>query len=183
LDKGIKGVAANADLLVGHESLKKPVLVQVKSCISRPLKWVSFGGFPARILDGEGSLFNSKPGFHADFIAAVSIKSPMEYRVFLVPVGLAERILAKKFKEFHRVPLKDGTEKKSVPIMFVSVRSDSELNANPTQKNKFFSSVTKIVRNHENAFHLLLGEKATIGDAASLLDKEAPPATELAEVE
>jgi hypothetical protein len=106
LDKGTRGVSSNADLLVGHSDMDKPKLIQVKSSVSLALERVFLGGFPPTILDGKGSLFNSKPGFHADFVATVSIKSAREYRIFILPIAKAESALLERFKHWHKVPTK-----------------------------------------------------------------------------
>ena len=169
MDKGTRGVSSNADLLVGHGKLETPALIQVKSCVSSPLGWVFFGGFPAAILTGEG---NSKPGFHANFIATVSIKSPKEYRVFILPVSLAESRLKAAYKEWHGVPTKKNEERKPVPTMYVPLKPKSKWGKDPAKRRRVFGKVTEMLLEHEDSYHLLLGERASVEDVPSLLNKE-----------
>lgn len=86
LDKGTRGVSANADLLVGHYKLTKAVLIQVKACEPQNQGKVFMGAFR------KGSLYNAKPGFHADFIVSIAITSLKDYRIFVLPIDLAESV-------------------------------------------------------------------------------------------
>lgn len=172
LDKGSRGVSANADLLVGHEQLTEPILIQVKACYAPRLQRVFFGGFPSQILDGEGSLFNSKPGFHADFIVTVSIKSPKDYRVFVIPVQLAERLLTTAFKKWHEVPIKSNERRRPVPTMYVSVRSKSEWTKIRPAAKATFRPLWEAVLARENAYSLLLNSSGRLEDIPSLLNSE-----------
>src|SRR3954454_7985129 len=72
LDKGTRGVSANADLMVGHPELSKPVLIQVKACYASPTPdWVFLGSLTENVLEGHEPVYNRKPGFRADYLAAV----------------------------------------------------------------------------------------------------------------
>jgi hypothetical protein len=136
---------------VGHKKPTEPILIQVKACYSRKLNTAFFGGLPPRVLDGEGSLFNSKPGFHADFIVSVSIKSPKEYRVFVLPVQVTERIFATKAE-------------------WTKLRTTAKL---------IFGPVWEAVLAHENAYGLLLGSPGKLEDIPSLLTRERPAESEI----
>jgi hypothetical protein len=116
LDKGTRGVSANADLLVGHHKLTKPVLIQVKACEPQNQGNVFMGAFR------EGPLYNSKPDFHADFIMSVAITSLKDYRIFVLPVGLTDRVLAEVYKKFHLLRTKKNEARKPVPTMYVPMR-------------------------------------------------------------
>ena len=77
-----KGIG-KTDLLVGHSQLTKPVLLQVKANHA-PLgpSAVFLGSLTEDVLEGREPVYNRKPGFKADFLAAVSITSPNFYRTF-----------------------------------------------------------------------------------------------------
>src|SRR3954469_9013735 len=87
LDKGTRGVSANADLMVGHPKLTKPMLIQVKACYADPAPdWVFLGSLTEEVLEGREPVYNRKPGFQADYLAAVSIVNPKRYRAFIIPI-------------------------------------------------------------------------------------------------
>ncbi len=169
LDKGTRGVSANADLLVGHKELTEPILIQVRACRSFRLNKAFFGGFPPGVLHGKGTLFNSKPGFHADIIVSVSIKSPKEYRVFVIPVQLAERLFTTAYRKFGEVPMKSKAKRKRkpVPTMHVLIRPRAEWPQTTT--TAVFRHVWEAVLARESAYGLLLDSSGKLEDVPSVL--------------
>jgi hypothetical protein len=104
LDKGTRGVSANADLMIGHSKSREPLLVQVKACLAKKApNWVFVGNLTENILNGVETMYNRKAGFHSDVLAAVSISNiapnATSYRIFVMPIKDAERIIAPAFKE------------------------------------------------------------------------------------
>jgi hypothetical protein len=182
LDKGIRGVATNADLLVGHDKLNEPVLIQVRSCVWPPLDGVFLGGFPPSLLECEGPLFNRKPGFHAHFVAAVSIKSPKEYQVFVIPVSVAEPILKETYRQWHKVPTREGKQRKPVPTMYIHFGLET-MRPKDTPAYRIFLPARQMVLDHVDAFNLLLGSRTPPSDVASILEKLAPQVKDVEESE
>ncbi len=175
LDKGTRGVSANADLLVGHAKLKRPILIQVKACVSPQLQRVFFGGFSEDALRGHRRLFNHKPGFHADFIASVCLRSPKEYRVFMLPIEKIERMLIEAYKKWHKVPTRAGDSRRPVPTMYVSVGPNTLRTNKPTSRNSIFRDVGTIVLKHEDAYHLLLGPRTSKSGAPMIINFNSSP--------
>jgi hypothetical protein len=121
LDKGTRGVSANADLLVGREDTKNPVLIQVKATRSDSLDFIFLGGVSLDIIEKRTPIFDSKPGFKAKFIAAVSYKSNKQYRVFIIPVKVAERNALKIIRQWHLHPKMDGSQRAAIPTAYFDI--------------------------------------------------------------
>jgi hypothetical protein len=156
LDKGTRGVSANADLLVGHDSLDKPVLIQVKSCFSERFDQAFLGAFHS----GD-RLFNLKPGFKADFIASVIVKSPTEYKVFVLEVKTIERLLVEAFGRFHARPKLSGESRKEVSKMYVPLADRKTICGGA------FIEVARAIRDSENNFKQLFGESESAARGAT----------------
>lgn len=121
LDKGTRGVSANADLLVGHPEIQKPALIQVKATQADTLGHIFLGGLSLDIIEGRTPMFNHKSGFKADFIAAVSYKSNIEYRTFVLPIDHAEREALKIIRLWHNHPKKDGMQRAAIPKGYFAI--------------------------------------------------------------
>jgi hypothetical protein len=126
-----------------------------------------------------GSLFNSKPGFHANFIVSASIKSPKEYRVFVIPVQLAERRLATAYKKWHKVPNKLNAQRKPVPMMYLLIRPKAEWTKLRTTAKYSFMPAWDTVLAHESAYRLLLDSSGKPEDISSQLRMELPAESEI----
>ena len=149
LDKGTRGVSANADLMVGHAKLDKPILLQVKSCDSPTLDFIFLGAGHPDFNSQEHKLYNSKPGFLADYVAFVSIKSPREYNYFVMNVELAEKVAKEHFNAWHAVPKRDGDKRKNVPKMYVITDFSRNQKSHPMMIERDHSTMT-IFENHKN---------------------------------
>ena len=61
LDKGTRGVSANADLMVGHSKLQKPLLIQVKSCFAKKApNWIFVGNLTKEVIEDNEQMYNKK---------------------------------------------------------------------------------------------------------------------------
>jgi hypothetical protein len=122
LDKGTRGVSANADLMLGHAELTKPVLVQVKACVAAPSpNWVFLGALTEAKLAGTLAVYNSKDGFKADVLALVAVAEPNVYRTFVLPIAVAEEIVLRKYRAWHATPKRTGEQRRVVPTMYIDV--------------------------------------------------------------
>lgn len=92
LDKD--GIAPNVDLVA--ISGGRPLQIQVKGANNKPTErwWVTHGYCNEQIvIDRKARMFNRhKHAFYkADVVILVAVRSPKEYRCFVLPVDVAER--------------------------------------------------------------------------------------------
>ena len=122
LDKGTRGVSANADLMVGHPRLSRPILIQVKACHApRGPDFVFLGNLTEDVLHGREPVYNRKPGFRADYLAAVSITDAKTYRTFIIPIQAAEELVLRTYRAWHAHPTRTGIQRKVVPKVYLNV--------------------------------------------------------------
>ena len=152
LDKGTRGVSANADLLVMHPNKREyPLLIQVKACFAKAEpNWIFVGNLTDGIIMGKDKMFNRKDGFDADILAAVAISNTKKYRVFIIPVGDAERIIVEGFRKFLKIPKKNGEPKKVFALARISLNLKSK-----TKKDMALHDTARKLLKYENAFGAL----------------------------
>lgn len=161
LDKGTRGVSANADLMVGHPSLARPALIQVKACYapSSP-DWIFLGALTEKALAGEEGIYNRKPGFKADYLIAVCVVNPKVYRCFILPIEDAESIALTAFRKWHAHPTRAGEQRKVVPKMYLSVTPDRGRARASVHSREIFGAATDELLKYENAFEILTSAAA-----------------------
>ncbi|SEE39461.1 hypothetical protein SAMN05444161_5628 [Rhizobiales bacterium GAS191] len=153
LDKGTRGVSANADLLVGHRSLDKPILIQVKACRAFPEpNWIFLGSPNGIALNSGRPFYNGKLGFKADVLAAVSISSPKKFRVFFVNIDDAERAVTSILTKRNKLLTRRMTAKKLPPKLYLSVAPELV-----TGTEILFLDETKLILKGEDNLNVLLG--------------------------
>src|SRR5208282_4509824 len=152
LDKGTRGVSANADLLVMHRNKREhPLLIQVKACFAKAEpNWIFVGNLTDEIISGNDKMFNRKDGFHADILAAVSISNTKKYRVFIMPVGDAERIIVEGFKKYYKSNKKDGEARKVFALARISLDLKSK-----SGKDSALHEASRQLLEYEDAFDAL----------------------------
>lgn len=93
------GNAPNVDLLAFWPGRGQPLQVQVKSAANGPKEWrLTYGSCTQEIIEGTADMFNRHKGafYKADFVVLVVVRSPKEYRCFVLPIDKAE-----KAAQFH----------------------------------------------------------------------------------
>jgi hypothetical protein len=157
LDKGTRGVSANADLMVGHRSSNRPALIQVRACYAqKEPNFVFLASLTPEVLEGGEPVYNRKLGFRADYIAAVSINHPKNYRVFIMPVATAEEIVLHTSRAWHTLPKRDGDKRKLVTRWYVSINlKEAEARALATGDERY-RLASENLANHEGRFDLLM---------------------------
>ena len=128
LDKGTRGVSANADLMIGHEKLERPVLVQVKSCYADSGSWIFLGSFDEEKRLGNSKIYNNKKGFFADFVVFIGIQDPKKYNYFVVPINVAEKIARDTWSAICEVPKKDQSRRQPPPGMYLAMSEKESKN-------------------------------------------------------
>lgn len=155
LDKGTRGVSANADLLVGHEEMSRPVLIQVKASLEKDLDHVFLGSPSSEVLEGKEAFYNRKAGFKADFLAAVVMTKPAAYRVFILPIARAEELAVAAIRAWHRVPTKSNAQRKPLPKLYCLVNpAKKRLRASP-ESQEIFGALSQAVMPFENCYDSL----------------------------
>jgi len=163
LDKGTRGVSANADLMVGHPGLSRPALIQVKACHapSSP-DWIFLGALTEKALAGEEGIYNRKPGFKADYLAAVCVVNPRTYRTFILPIEDAQSIALTAFRKWHAHPTRAGEQRKVVPKMYLSVTPGKERTRASMHSRKIFDAARDELLKYEDAFGILTSGTVTL---------------------
>lgn len=119
------GNAPNVDLMAFWPGRGRPLQIQVKSAATGPKQWrLTYGSCTKQIIDRKAPMFNRQKGgfYQADFVVLVVVRSPTNYRCFVLPVDKAEEAAqfhldfgyrAKKWKPGTlRLPLEPGTRGK-----------------------------------------------------------------------
>ncbi|MDX2224141.1 MAG: hypothetical protein SFV21_15430 [Rhodospirillaceae bacterium] len=126
------GFAPNADLIASVEGRLFPI--QVKGAKVKPKQnwWLQFGGCTPANFSGEEPVFNSKiDNFKVSLVALVAIKSPRNYRCFMMPVWFAEKLAQEAIDADFRKPKKDGSQKKLHLIWIWAESGKSKRNDSP----------------------------------------------------
>ena len=157
LDKGTRGVSANADLMVGHPNSTRPALVQVRACYApEEPHFVFLASLTPEVLEGCEPVYNRKSGFRADYIAAVSINHPQNYRVFIMPVATAAEIVLHTSRAWHTLPKRDGDKRKLVPRWYLSINpKETEARVLATGDERYRTAIESLA-GHEGRYDLLL---------------------------
>lgn len=158
LDKGTRGVSANADLLVGHEGMARPALIQVKASLEKSLDYVFLGSPSPEVLDGKEAFYNRKAGFKADFLAAVVMTRPNEYRVFILPIAQAEKLAVAAITAWHRVPTKNNDQRKPQPKLYCLVNPSKKRPRASQESQQIFGSLSEAVIPFESRYDILRGD-------------------------
>lgn len=108
-------LAANADVLAAKDG--HVWQVQVRGATNKPDEnwWVQYGYCTDEMIQKKGSVFNRKQSaYTADYVAFVAVKSPSNYRCFVLPVHDAEKLAQINLDRYYRQPRKrDGGRRKA----------------------------------------------------------------------
>jgi hypothetical protein len=97
------GLSANADLVAAKGG--KVWQIQVKGATNKPTErwWVQYGHCTQDIIERKRNVFNQKDSFyHAQYVALVAVRSPKEYRCFVMPVEQAEKVAQYNLDGYYR---------------------------------------------------------------------------------
>ncbi|MSR79043.1 MAG: hypothetical protein EXS59_02770 [Candidatus Taylorbacteria bacterium] len=145
------GLRANADILASKDG--KVWQIQVKGATNTPTGrwWVQYGHCDPDILSGKAKVFNRKESFYsAAYVALVAVRSPSEYRCFILPVAKAEKIAQLGLDRGYREPKRDGSEHKPGKMWTVVERSDKDRTRDPRLNKE-----REILQSGENQWNLL----------------------------
>ena len=156
LDKGTRGVSANADLLVGHQNMRRPALIQVKASLEKSLDYIFLGSPSPEVFEGKEPFYNRRPGFKADFLAAVVMTKPSNYRVFILQVAQAEKLIVKAIRAWHQVPTKSNVQRKYLPKVYCLVNPAKKRARASRESQNIFGALSKAIIPYENRYDLLL---------------------------
>jgi len=163
LDKGTRGVSANADLLVGHPNLNKPVLIQVKAHHApRSPDTIFLGNLTEEVLEGREPFYNRKRGFQADYLAAVSISNPKTYRTFILPIPVAENIVLRTARAWHAHPTRAGGQRKIVPTIYLNVRPQTPPGRGSERSREIYQAASEALLTFEDKYESLLTGEARV---------------------
>lgn len=159
LDKGTRGVSANADLMCApreskrpsHRDSKRPLLIQCKASRTDNFKWMLFATASEAALNKERTFFNSKSGFEADFLVTASILSLKEYRVFVIPIAEAEEIAYKVTNDTHTNA--DGKRRKASPMVWLPIDKSATHDRSKHRETRLWA-LNRIL-SYEDRFDLL----------------------------
>ncbi len=128
------GLSANSDILAAKGG--KTWQIQVKGSTNKITDrwWVQYGYCNEKIINKESSVFNSKDSFYfADYVALVAIKSPSDYRIFIMPSRIAERAAQLNLDRYYRRPrVRDGGVRQPGKIWVAVERSKLERQNDPS---------------------------------------------------
>lgn len=120
------GLSANADVLASKES--KIWQIQVKGSVNKPEErwWIQYGHCNPKVVSGKSAVFNQKDSFYrGQYVALIAVRSPSEYRCFILPVEEAEKAAQLNLDRYYREPRKrDGGERKPGK-MWINVEKSS----------------------------------------------------------
>ncbi len=107
------GLSANADVLASLGG--KIWQIQVKGAVNVFGKrwWIQYGYSTPELISEESKVFNRKDSFYtAQYVALVAVRSPSEYRCFVLPITQAEKAAQLNLDRYYRQPrVRDGGER------------------------------------------------------------------------
>lgn len=122
------GLSANSDVLAVKDG--KAWQVQVKGATNKEADrwWIQYGHCTTETIARHTPIFNSKDSFYkAQHVALVAVKSPSNYRVFILPVERAEEAAQLNLDRYYRQPRKrDGGVRKPGKIWIAVEKSSRE---------------------------------------------------------
>lgn len=107
------GLAANSDILAARNG--KIWQIQVKGATNKISErwWVQYGHCSQEQIDSNAPIFNKhETAYKAQYVAVVAVRSPSEYRVFLLPVRKAEQAAQLNLSRYYRQARRDGGVRK-----------------------------------------------------------------------
>jgi len=145
------GLSANSDILVVKNG--KTWQIQVKGATNKITDrwWVQYGHCNEKTISKESTVFNSKDSFYiADHVALVAIKSPSNYRIFIMPTKMAERAAQINMDRYYRKPkVSDGGIRKPGKIWVAVEGTERE-----RQKDPLLDEEREILQKSENQWEL-----------------------------
>jgi hypothetical protein len=122
------GLSANSDVLAAKDG--RVWQIQVKGATNKPTDrwWIQYGHCDPATIDRKEPIFNRKDSFYtAQYVALVAVKSPSSYRVFVLPVEVAEKAAQLNLDRYYRQPrVRDGGIRKPGKIWITVEKSDRE---------------------------------------------------------
>lgn len=144
------GLSANSDILVAKNG--KTWQIQVKGATNKIKDrwWIQYGHCNEKTINKESAVFNSKDSFYkADYVAFVAIKSPSNYRIFIMPSKMAEQAAQLNLDRGYRTPKKDGGIKKPGKIWIEIEGTEKERKKDPLRNKE-----REILQKSENKWDL-----------------------------
>ena len=149
------GLSANADLLATRRG--RVWQVQVKGATNEGYKdwWVQLGHNTQDIINRTARMFNRRNSFYsADLVVLVAVRSPREYRCFVLPVLKAERLAQICMDRGYRTARLDGGKKQPGKIwLWVGPRPKERPRTRDIQK--MMMRERKILCAYEDRWNLL----------------------------
>lgn len=128
------GLSANSDILAAKDG--KTWQIQVKGATNKEADrwWVQYGHCSIENIAHQAAIFNSKDSFYiAQYVAFVAVRSPWNYRCFILPVSKAEKAAQINLDRYYRKPKKlDGGVRKPGKIWVAIEKSDKERRNDPS---------------------------------------------------
>ncbi len=121
------GLSANADLIAAKGG--KTWQIQVKGATNKLTErwWVQHGHCTPDIIAGRQRMYNQKNSFYtAQYVVLVAVRSPREYRCFVLPVEEAEKAAQILLDKGYRAPKRDGGEHRPGKVWFYIEKSPRE---------------------------------------------------------
>jgi Holliday junction resolvase len=114
--------------------------------------WVQYGYCDEAAISASRDIFNSKSEFalSADVIALLAIKSPREYRAFILPVEKAEKAAQFNLDGYYRQPKASGEARKPGKIW-----TNLEPAAKPRKSNPYKEREQALLKEYEDAWDRL----------------------------
>lgn len=146
------GLSANSDILAAKSG--KIWQIQVKGATNKPTDkrwWIQYGHCNIKTINRKESMFNKKNSFYrAQYAALVAIRSPKIYRIFMLPVAMAERATNLNLNRSYRVRRINSKRDKKPGKVWVFV----EKSIQPRKANLPLNKEQKIIQRYENAWNL-----------------------------
>lgn len=140
----------NADLIAIKGRHRRTLQVKASMKVGN-LLWVFLGGAGRAYFGTDKKFFNSSPrDIQSDFVVLVSYTEKLDWRVFVVPTAVAEKVARTSFDAVMKIKKRDGSQKQPIPHVWVC--------AEPEKKralHKHEAAVAATLKNYENAWAAL----------------------------
>ncbi len=99
------GLSANADLIAARDGATFQIQVKGATNKAKERWWVQYGHCTEEVIDEKKKMFNQKDSFYfADYVVLVAVKSPSDYRCFVLPQKIAEDAAQMNLDRYYRQP-------------------------------------------------------------------------------